>query len=124
MYSQESSKVSKLTNTLNKLQGEFTDLQDVVDDLRQERETLHDRLAEKEGDDELHVSDLKEQLSRINRASDGEDHVRLQEKIRKLQHENTELTADLDYTEEQLKNSIKERKQLEFELSHMSPQPR
>ena len=77
MYSQESSKVSKLTNTLNKLQGEFTDLQDVVDDLRQERETLHDRLAEKEGDDELHVSDLKEQLSRINRASDGEDHVRL-----------------------------------------------
>ena len=40
MYSQESSKVHKLTNTLQKLQGEFTDLQDVVDDLRNERESL------------------------------------------------------------------------------------
>ena len=90
MYDKENQKVSKLTSTLNDLQGEFTDLQDVVEDLRLERENLQSQIH-RQGDTS-DFNELKKQLrsmeKRMGESSDPSEIDRLNAKIRKLDREN------------------------------------
>jgi hypothetical protein len=44
MYDKENLKVTKLTRALKTLQGEFGDLQEIVDELKVEREGLQEAL--------------------------------------------------------------------------------
>lgn len=120
MYDKENSKVTKLTSTLKDLQGEFNELQDVVEDLRVERENLQSQLH-RQGDTS-DFNDLKKQLRQMEKrigSNEGSNVERLNDKIRKLERENQELVADLEYTEEQLKGSVKERKKVELEMSRI-----